>query len=432
MGSWLGLVLAAVLFQTPATAGTKADAAFDALAAAFLPAYEALHVPELEYGYEDNFKNIQSLDGIARQKKTIGRFLSALRKLPRRQLSDKRRPHYDALAFQLALDLERLGLEKRFRESGLSVPAGGLARVPNHHAWYRYFVRKWTAASHTPEALYRFGLAEVSRARGEMALLQKRLGFEGKDEAFYRHLNGESFWIKDGVALEKRFSDFRASIRANLSRLFPDWAVPEVGIQAVPSPTKDTPPGYYTKDVFYYSFYGGRFPGRSLEWLFLHEAIPGHHYQHHTATAPFSTTKLFSYPGFSEGWGAYVEDLGWELGAYGDPYQAYGKWEWDLVRSIRVPLDVGINYYGWTKAQALAFWRAHVANQEGIAEREVDRLFRWPAQVLAYKVGERELLRLRQLAKRAGATDRDFHRLVLEHGELPLPVVRAIVLDEST
>ena len=101
-------------------------------------------------------------------------------------------------------------------------------------------------------------------------------------------------------------------------------------------PTKDTPPAYYDDGVFYFSFFGNRFPGRSFGWMYLHEAIPGHHYQ--LSLQPESVG--FWYPATVEGWGAYCENLGTELGVYADPDLHYGKWEWDLVRSARVALDV--------------------------------------------------------------------------------------------
>src|SRR6185437_9216237 len=111
-------------------------------------------------------------------------------------------------------------------------------------------------------------------------------------------------------------------------------------------------PGYWSDGVFYYNFSGGRYDRRAMEWLFLHEAIPGHHYER-TLPRPSGPAPrfraLFSYPGYTEGWGAYSEDLGRELGLYDDPYAYLGKLQWDLVRSARVVIDVGIHDEGWSK-----------------------------------------------------------------------------------
>lgn len=128
--------------------------------------------------------------------------------------------------------------------------------------------------------------------------------------------------------------------------------------------------------------------------------------------------------------GAYAEDLGNDLSMYDDIYQQLGKWEWDLVRSARLVLDVGLNYEGWTRKQALAFWHQNIRNQDDIAEREIDRMLRWPAQVISYKVGEQEILRLKKQAQDSEGEDfdiRKFHMQVLEHGSLPLDVLRSKV-----
>lgn len=143
---------------------------------------------------------------------------------------------------------------------------------------------------------------------------------------------------------------------------------------------------------------------------------------------------LFWYPGFSEGWGAYAEDLGKDMGCYRDPYLYLGKWEWDLVRSARLVMDVGIHYEGWTRAQALRWWKENVPNQEDISEREVDRITRWPAQAISYKAGEDEILNLRKTASEKQGSDFDlrrFHTLVLQRGSIPLPLLREIVLESQ-
>jgi uncharacterized protein (DUF885 family) len=137
--------------------------------------------------------------------------------------------------------------------------------------------------------------------------------------------------------------------------------------------------------------------------------------------------QLFYYMGLAEGWGAYTEELGKQLGIYKTPYDELGKWEWDIVRSVRVPLDVGLNYYGWTDEQALAFWKKNIRNQDDIALREIARMRRWPAQVVTYKYGALQILHWRdELQKKQGDkfNIRDFHARVLDHGSLPLFMVK--------
>jgi uncharacterized protein (DUF885 family) len=134
------------------------------------------------------------------------------------------------------------------------------------------------------------------------------------------------------------------------------------------------------------------------------------------------------YPGYIEGWAAYVEDAAITLGAYSDNLSELGKWRWDLVRSVRVPLDVGINYFGWNDEQALAFWRRHIADQDAIGQREIKRIRRWPAQVITYKYGASIFASLR--AKHVNDSSEDtlrFHQSVLAYGPLPLSVLNEML-----
>jgi uncharacterized protein (DUF885 family) len=173
-----------------------------------------------------------------------------------------------------------------------------------------------------------------------------------------------------------------------------------------------------------------------MDWLFVHEAVPGHHDQQsieRKLQLPCPEfMELFWYPGYSEGWAAYTEHLGKEVGLYQDVYSRLGKWEWDLVRSTRVVLDVGINLLSWSNARALRFWKRHVPNQDAIAIREIDRMRRWPGQVLSYKVGAIAILGLREYAVKHEESSFDikkFHSLVLGRGSVPLDVLENVLRD---
>ncbi len=166
-----------------------------------------------------------------------------------------------------------------------------------------------------------------------------------------------------------------------------------------------------------------------MDWLFIHEAVPGHHYQNGINARAKATPvqQLFFYIGFAEGWAAYAEELGKDLDVYQTPYDELGKWEWDIVRSVRVPMDIGLNYYGWTDQQALDFWKKHIRNQNEIAMREINRLKRWPAQAITYKYGALQIMAWKAaLQKRQGDKFeiRNFHDRVLNSGSLPLFIVK--------
>ncbi|UCD59841.1 MAG: DUF885 family protein, partial [Flavobacteriaceae bacterium] len=134
---------------------------------------------------------------------------------------------------------------------------------------------------------------------------------------------------------------------------------------------------------------------------------------------------------YIEGWGAYIEQYGNELGAYNSPMDAYAQLQWDLIRSVRVVLDVALNYYGWSDEQAMEFWNKHIADKEDIGKREINRMKRWPAQVITYKYGKHILDKLKG-DKKEPEELKNFHRQVLECGSIPLSVLQIHIKKNST
>jgi uncharacterized protein (DUF885 family) len=166
-----------------------------------------------------------------------------------------------------------------------------------------------------------------------------------------------------------------------------------------------------------------------VDMLLLHESTPGHHFQSHYAAqakgCPAVLPPVF-YSAFAEGWSAYVEEFGRELGVYRQPSDELGAVEWDLVRSIRVVLDVGINYEGWSEQQAHAYWREQLPMLPQLAEREITRVRNWPVQAITYKYGSAVIRQLRaaEQARLGSAFDiRTFHDTLLRNGSLPMAVL---------
>lgn len=397
---------------------------------------EALGIPPFEMSYRANLASIPSMPDLERR----SRFF---REMEARVWTVKQSSHDEGAAIGLAALSSEIAFQRdltaqlqRFAgaASGAEIPDDGLFRLPDGRSWYRLYVRRWTSDDVSPDWLLAFGRTEVSRIQGELARLQRQFGYAGDDAGFQAFLNGPEFLITDEACLGTAVRAVQEAIRSRLAEQFAIVDVPAVSIASIPDATRETPPGYYRDGTFFYSFFGTRFPRRSLGWLFLHEAIPGHHYQQ-TLERRDEWERLKSlccwFPGFVEGWGAYVENLGGELGIYDDPALELGKWEWDLVRSARVVIDVGIHHRGWSRALALDWWRRNVPGAAEVAEREVDRVTRWPGQALSYKVGEHRFLRLRKLVReQAGAAwdPRSFHETVLRHGSLPLNLFERVVL----
>jgi uncharacterized protein (DUF885 family) len=186
----------------------------------------------------------------------------------------------------------------------------------------------------------------------------------------------------------------------------------------------------YGKDVFQFNFFTKKYNKRAIEWLYMHEAIPGHHLQFSIGKQHNVFEELFYYPGNFEGWGCYVEYFGKDVGLFKEPYSYLGKWEWDLVRSARLVIDVGIHYYGWNREKALQYWKQTIPDQDDIAEREVTRVTNWPGQALSYKVGASRIFKMQAEweKKYPGKPLREFYQRFLSMGRLPLSVIEQNII----
>lgn len=404
----------------------------------FLAQYQELKIPTLTPDYRQNLVAIQSLEGINRQEHFFDHYHTKLKGIDVENLSSEVSYLYWQLQYELELNRMRIKLEKDFRRkhAGTVIPLDGLYKLPRHRDWYRFYLR-WVASKNiTPDEVLRLGEAEVNRVSGEIKKIQRAVGYEGNDKGFYQHLSDESFFITDEKTVLSLFEQKASAAYLNSGRVVDASNIPMIKIQAFSHPNKDLPPGAYNDGVFYFNFFGGRYNRRALDWLLIHEAMPGHHYQMSFRQIPALVPELrdlFWYQGFTEGWGAYVESLGKEMGFFTDPYLYLGKWEWDLVRSARLVLDVGIHLKGWSRKVALEYWRKNVPHQLGIADREIDRVTRWPGQAVSYKIGESEIFKLkRQLQKRLGKEfdQKKFHSTLLARGAVPLEIIRKIVLTE--
>jgi prolyl oligopeptidase len=166
-----------------------------------------------------------------------------------------------------------------------------------------------------------------------------------------------------------------------------------------------------------------------MEVLSVHEAMPGHHLQIalQMELGDMPDFRRFSgFTAFTEGWGLYSESLGYELGLYKDPYSRFGALTYEMWRAVRLVVDTGMHYKGWTRQQAIDFFKANAAKTELDIVNEIDRYIGWPGQALAYKIGQLKMLELRRLAEDTLGDDFDiraFHDTLLGGGALPLEVL---------
>ncbi len=315
-------------------------------------------------------------------------------------------------------------------------PTISLSALPGGRDWYRYLVRTYTTTEMTPEEIFALGEREIQRIEGEMRLLQRRLQIQGNLREFRRRMAADPRATLTGRrAVLEGFDAIRRRVEPQLPRLFHLRPAAGFEIRPVEAFRAATAPGAFYEGpsadgsqpgTFYVNLRGRTYPKSTMEALFLHEALPGHHFQIALARERDDLPTFLRhgyYGAFTEGWGLYCEGLGRDLGLYGDPFQAYGRLTYDLGRASRLVADIGIHHRGWTRQEALAYLRRR---DLGWAISEIDRYVAMPAQALAYKVGERRLLELRARAREAlgeGFDLRRFHDAVLEDGPLPLAVL---------
>ena len=401
---------------------------FDAFCSRFVSGYKVLNLPELDLSYVTGLERIGSADSLQKQLEFFKSVQAELAGYKPGELSASQKTDYALIAYETKLNLEHLALEQDWlKHKPAQIPTGGIITIPNGKAWYAYLLKRWVDADVTPDQIYQFGLTEVTRVQKHIEAVRAQTGLS--EDVFYNHLNDSSFFEKDPIKVQQAFEHTKAIVYANLPRLFNNFNIPPLKIEKGAAKQLAQTPGYYNDNTFYYNLFDKPYNKRQFDWLFIHEAVPGHHYQLSIVaqTKTSEVQKLFFYAGLAEGWAAYTEELGKQLGVYQTPYDEMGKWEWDIVRSVRVPLDVGLNYYGWTDAQALAFWKKNIRNQDDIALREIARMRRWPAQVVTYKYGALQLLHWKEeLQKKQGKNFniRDFHSRVLDHGSLPIFLVK--------
>lgn len=320
----------------------------------------------------------------------------------------------------------------------------GLAELPNGASWYAYLARRYTTTTLTPDAIHELGQREVARIRGEMERAMRALGATGDPAGFLAALRTDPrFHPADADALLAGYRALRGRVGAALPHLFARSPKADFEIRAVegfraasaasasyvPAGEDGRRPG-----VFYVNTHD--LPSRPtylMEALFLHEAVPGHHFQIATAQEALGLPRVRRFAwdaAYGEGWALYAESLGADLGLYTDPYMAFGALTTGIWRAARLVVDTGLHSRNWTRARAVAYLRANTALGDADIAAEVDRYIARPGQALAYKIGELEIRELRRRAQqRLGPRFdlRAFHAQVLESGSLPLPVLEAKV-----
>ncbi|MFL6196082.1 MAG: DUF885 domain-containing protein [Thermoanaerobaculia bacterium] len=366
-----------------------------------------------------------------------------------RQISDNVPPDDQARIRRAALDayekkaapafskLLRFLVETYIPRAQESISLGAL---PGGAAWYAYTVRKATTTDLTPGRIHEIGLSEVKRIRAEMDQVIAGTGFQGSFAGFVRflHTDPRFFYGKEEDLVE----GYRAIIqKADLKLPSVFATLPHLAYRVIPIPAdaaRSKATAYYEPGSAAASRPGTCFvntydlkarPRWEMEALALHECIPGHHLQVSIAQEIPRVPRVLNYHDYTpfvEGWGVYAETLGDELGFYRDPYFKFGQLSYEMWRSARLVADTGIHSLGWTRQQAIDYFRDNTAQDERAIEAEVNRYIANPGLALAYKLGELKIKELRAAAEKelGPAFDlRAFHDEVLRHGAVPLDLL---------
>ena len=313
--------------------------------------------------------------------------------------------------------------------------AVGVGQYPDGRQFYAYALRHHTTTNLTPAEIHELGLKELDRIHHEMRLIFDELGYpkdESLEELFARVAeDGGVVRAEEAIATFEEIVDFAAERLPVAFDVFPEADVIVIGGEFG---------GFYISPSFDGSrpgaFYAGTtedLPFFDMPSLTFHETLPGHHYQIAIAREldlpPFR--QLLHFTGYIEGWGLYAERLAGELGWYdGDPYGKLGQLRFEALRAARLVMDTGIHWLGWSFEKAAEFNNLNVGSSIGSSQGAAGRYSVWPGQATAYMVGMLKIVELRERAKEALGDDfdlREFHRVVIGNGALPLAVLEEVV-----
>ena len=339
-------------------------------------------------------------------------------------------------------------LEKFFNEEYLPAcrDSIGASDLPNGAAFYEYRVRRYTTTDMTPEEVHQVGLTEVQRIRNEMMAVKAVVGFEGSLDAFFNFLRTDpQFYFEDPEDLLRAYEAQAKRIDPELVRLFTKLPRMPYGIKVIPEAVApDTTTAYYTRPAadgsragyYWVNLYNpASRPKFEIPVLTVHEAMPGHHLQIALQQELESLPNFRRYSGFTvftEGWGLYSERLGYDIGLYQDPYDQFGQLSYDMWRAVRLVVDTGMHYKGWSRDEAIAYFERNAPRKKLDIINEIDRYISWPGQALAYKIGQLKMLALRDKASSQLGDRFDlkrFHDRMLSQGAIPLSLLE-ITMDQ--
>lgn len=317
----------------------------------------------------------------------------------------------------------------------------GISALPNGKDYYQYLIRSQTTTDKTPEEIYQTGLSEVARIGKLQDSVKNAVGFKGNIQAFFEFMKkGKQFMpYKTPQEVLAAFEVIHKKIEPNLKKMFHNVPKTPFEIRQTEAFRAASASAEYNQGspdgtrpgIFYVPILDAKtFNSTSgMESLFLHEAIPGHHYQISLQQEDTSLPKFRRFGGnnaYVEGWALYCESLGKELGLYTDPYQYVAALGDEIHRAIRLVVDVGLHTKNMSREDAIKYMMSHEAAGEQYATMEIERYMAIPGQALGYKIGALKIGELRNKYRKEMGSKfilADFHDNILKDGALPLDVL---------
>jgi uncharacterized protein (DUF885 family) len=315
----------------------------------------------------------------------------------------------------------------------------GVWALPNGEALYRFYIRQQTTTSMDPQTIHQLGLKEVASVQAEQLAIAKKLGFADL-KSFRASLKTNPKLVPTSrEEILEIYRKYIAQMEPVLPKYFGLLPKTKLEVKAVEE--------YREKDAAAAQYYQGTRDGSrkgavmvntgdyqhrttpEMESTAYHEGVPGHHMQISIAQTLPELPRFRQEGGFNaydEGWALYAERLGKEMGFYQDPYSDYGRLEGEMLRAVRLVLDTGVHYKHWNRQQMIDYFHNYTSEDEPDVQAETDRYIAWPAQALGYKLGQLDILRLRQKAQDELGTKYDvraFHDEILNAGSLPLDLL---------
>ena len=319
--------------------------------------------------------------------------------------------------------------------------SSGLKELPNGLNYYKYCVRYWTTSNDDLDSIYNKGKVEIQRIRKEMVDLKNKIGFKGDLSSFFKFLRTDKKFMpfKKPQQVLDSFQNIYSIIKPNLKNyftLFPKskfeihqteaFRAASGSVEYLQGTSDGSRPGIFYVPILNASTFN---INSGMESSFLHEAIPGHHYQtslqmENTALPAFR--RFNWYASYGEGWAFYCESLGKELGLYTNPYQQMGALGSQNSKAIRMVIDIAIHSKGMSREEAITYLMENGSIDKQNAISKIELYMALPGHAISYAMGGNTISRMRNkysMLLKGKFDIREFHKQVLNSGCLPLVVL---------